>query len=143
MSLGEAIVKEARSWLGTPFVHCAQTKGVGCDCVGLWCGIAREIGLFEYRPSNYSRQVDPARLLGEVLRFFDPVGGSPEPGDLLLINVKGSAQHVGVFCEGSYIHAFEPAGKVAENSFQGLVLGAIEGVFRVKKALEERWQRSF
>jgi NlpC/P60 family putative phage cell wall peptidase len=37
------IVRIARSWLGTPYVHQASLKGVGCDCLGLLRGIWREL----------------------------------------------------------------------------------------------------
>jgi cell wall-associated NlpC family hydrolase len=34
----EAVIAEARTWLGTPWHHQASLKGVGCDCIG--CGKA-------------------------------------------------------------------------------------------------------
>lgn len=37
------IVRIARSWIGTPYVHQASLKGVGCDCLGLLRGIWREL----------------------------------------------------------------------------------------------------
>jgi NlpC/P60 family putative phage cell wall peptidase len=40
---GEQIVSLARSWIGTPYVHQASVKGVGCDCLGLLRGIWREL----------------------------------------------------------------------------------------------------
>ena len=33
----------ARAWIGTPYVHQASLKGVGCDCLGLLRGIWREL----------------------------------------------------------------------------------------------------
>lgn len=37
----DAIVTEARAWVGTPYRHQASLKGVGCDCAGLVRGIWR------------------------------------------------------------------------------------------------------
>src|SRR4051794_30979579 len=37
------VVQIARSWIGTPYVHQASLKGVGCDCLGLLRGIWREL----------------------------------------------------------------------------------------------------
>ena len=37
----EAIIAEARSWLGTPWHHQASLKGVGCDCIGFVRGVAK------------------------------------------------------------------------------------------------------
>ena len=39
----DRIVEIARSWIGTPYVHQASLKGVGCDCLGLIRGIWREL----------------------------------------------------------------------------------------------------
>ena len=30
-----AVVKEARRWIGTPYAHQASLIHVGCDCLGL------------------------------------------------------------------------------------------------------------
>src|ERR1043166_6538354 len=39
----DRIIAIARSWIGTPYVHQASLKGVGCDCLGLLRGIWREL----------------------------------------------------------------------------------------------------
>ncbi len=43
MSAREAIVAEARSWIGTPYRHGAALKGSGCDCLGLVRGVWRGV----------------------------------------------------------------------------------------------------
>jgi NlpC/P60 family putative phage cell wall peptidase len=35
------IVREARRWIGTPYLHQASLRGVGCDCLGLVRGVWR------------------------------------------------------------------------------------------------------
>ena len=40
---GERVVELARSWIGTPYVHQASVRGVGCDCLGLLRGVWREL----------------------------------------------------------------------------------------------------
>jgi NlpC/P60 family putative phage cell wall peptidase len=37
------IIIEARSWIGTPYMHQASLKGVGCDCLGLVRGVWRSV----------------------------------------------------------------------------------------------------
>jgi NlpC/P60 family putative phage cell wall peptidase len=37
------IVRIARSWIGTPYIHQASLKGTGCDCLGLLRGVWREL----------------------------------------------------------------------------------------------------
>jgi NlpC/P60 family putative phage cell wall peptidase len=39
----ERIVAAARSWIGTPYLHQASLKGVGCDCLGLLRGVYRDV----------------------------------------------------------------------------------------------------
>lgn len=144
MTVGAAIAMEAREWIGTPFVHCAQEKGVGCDCVGLFCGVARAIGLFEYRPAPYSRLVDPEFMRREVARFFDPIEDVPSAGDLVLLKVRDVPQHVAIATgQGTIIHAYEPGvAKVVENTYRGpFVLGTVQ-VYRLKEVYAKTWRRS-
>lgn len=37
------IIAEARAWIGTPYRHQGSLKGVGCDCLGLVCGVWRAL----------------------------------------------------------------------------------------------------
>ena len=39
----EAIVSEARRWIGTPYRHQASLIGVGADCLGLVRGVWRNL----------------------------------------------------------------------------------------------------
>lgn len=55
-ALPERIVAEARSWIGTPYVHQASLKGAGCDCLGLVRGVWRAVtGAEPEVPPPYSR----------------------------------------------------------------------------------------
>ena len=36
------IITTARGWIGTPYLHQASLKGIGCDCLGLIRGVWRE-----------------------------------------------------------------------------------------------------
>jgi cell wall-associated NlpC family hydrolase len=38
------IVREVRSWIGTPWVHQGRTKGVACDCLGIAQAAAELLG---------------------------------------------------------------------------------------------------
>jgi NlpC/P60 family putative phage cell wall peptidase len=60
---GEAIIRSARSWIGTPYMHQASVKGAGCDCLGLLRGVWREVyGREPELPPPYS--ADWAESLG-------------------------------------------------------------------------------
>ncbi len=38
-----AIVVTARLWIGTPYLHQASLRGIGCDCLGLLRGVWRDL----------------------------------------------------------------------------------------------------
>ena len=42
MTGGAGIVRAARGWIGTPYVHQASVRGAGCDCLGLLRGVWRD-----------------------------------------------------------------------------------------------------
>jgi len=42
-NIAEEIIMCAHDWIGTPYLHQASIKGVGCDCLGLIRGVWREV----------------------------------------------------------------------------------------------------
>ena len=49
------IVDIAREWRGTPYRHQGRLKGVGCDCIGLILGVAKEAGFEGFsEPESYT-----------------------------------------------------------------------------------------
>ena len=81
----EAIVAEARTWLGVPWRHQGWRKATGCDCVGLIRGVGHALGLIDASDDNpanarfigYSREPDPAlmRAALDLPRRHRQVGG--------------------------------------------------------------------
>jgi cell wall-associated NlpC family hydrolase len=49
MNTRDDIVRQARTWIGTPFHHQARLKSKGCDCLGLIVGVVDELGLKDTR----------------------------------------------------------------------------------------------
>lgn len=117
-----AVVAEARSWIGTPYLHQASLKGVGCDCLGLVRGVWRSIfGDEPEAPPAYSRDWAEA-LARETLaeaagRHMVPVALKDiKPGDVLLYAMKdhAPAKHCAIMSADTLmIHAIE-AHPVAE-----------------------------
>lgn len=109
MSAGELIALEARQWINTPVIWGQTQKGRGCDCKGLVAGVFRELGRPEaesiygldcsYRPD---RPV-PTRLLKQGLEELfakQPRGAVLEDGMILLLRVRGRAQHLAIVTDG-------------------------------------------
>jgi cell wall-associated NlpC family hydrolase len=65
-----AVLKEARSWLGTPYHHMGRVKGVGCDCLTLLVsvyhatGVVPEVEIPHYPPDWHLHRSDELYLEG-------------------------------------------------------------------------------
>lgn len=120
----QAIVDCARGYIGTPFHHQGRRKGVGIDCLGLLVEVARELALVSRTGElladcdelNYSHQPDTQkmiRILSEQL-YPIPVAGI-DAGDIILLNIDRSPQHMGIVSDIGLIHAYAQARKVVEH----------------------------
>ena len=75
------IVQSARSWLGTPFHAQGRAKGIGCDCLGLLMGIARELNLksknglplIDYDQRDYHLILDGNKFEAALLEHFTEI----------------------------------------------------------------------
>lgn len=114
----DAIVAEARAWIGTPYRHQASVKGVGCDCLGLVRGVWRaRIGEEPETPPPYAADWAEARgeeaLADAALRHLVPVDVDQfKAGDVLLFRWRAGfvAKHVAIAtCDGTMIHAHDGA----------------------------------
>ena len=124
LGLKNQIVESARGWLNTPFRHQGRTKNVGVDCLGLLVGVATELNL-------KSKTGEPLTALDELGYGHFPdcdylqnklaeamqVIEKPIIGSIGLFNIDGRAQHLGIFGEGTLIHAYAPMRKVVEHGF--------------------------
>jgi len=130
------IVSCAREWLGTPFVHAQSARGIGADCIGLFLGVARELGIADYEPPPYSTQVNPAFLRDQIEGFFRRVDGEPQAGDLLLLEFRGEATHCAMATgEGTIIHAYDSpsVGRVVEHPFDDYWRRRLVAVYRLRE----------
>lgn len=122
--LSNAIVTEAREWIGTPYVHQASVKGAGTDCLGLLRGVWR--ALYGAEPEtvppysfDWSEPQGEERLWEAALRHLVTKETDAEGiGDVLLFRMKadGVAKHLGVVSEVGpaprFIHAYTRHGVV-------------------------------
>ena len=112
------IVREARSWIGTPYRHQASLRGVGCDCLGLVRGVWRAvIGNEPEQVPPYARDWAEAsgdeQLADAGLRHFVPVGANEyRAGDVLLFRWRAGfpAKHAAIVTsESTMVHAHDGA----------------------------------
>lgn len=113
----EAIVAEARSWIGTPYRHQASLKGVGCDCLGLVRGVWRALYGAEpesvppYAP-DWAEAARGEPFAEAALRHMIAIEGAFAPGDVLLFRWRAglAAKHAGIAtAQDRMVHAHERA----------------------------------
>ena len=128
--LRERIVAEARSWIGTPYLHQASAKGAGADCLGLVRGVWRGVvGAEPETPPPYGPDWNERAFLksgAEPLleaarrRFSEIAREEARPGDVLVFRVlvDGPAKHCAILSgEALFIHAY--AGRAVVESGYG------------------------
>ena len=116
-----AVVAEARSWIGTPYHHMADLKGIGVDCAMILVRIFCDLGLVEpFDPRPYTRDWhlhrSEERYLQALLARARRVG-APQPGDIVVFRYGRCFSHGGVVTSAApltIIHAFHPARCVLE-----------------------------
>lgn len=113
-----AVVAEARSWLGTPWVHQHRTKGVGVDCAGLVIGVARALGLVPpaMDVNHYARTPDGSLLATCDAWMQRHDVAAAEPGDVLVMRFDTDPQHLAIVADYvhgglSIVHALDRAGR--------------------------------
>jgi NlpC/P60 family putative phage cell wall peptidase len=122
MTQTELIIAEARSWIGTPYLHQASVKGAGADCLGLLRGVWRVVcGPEPEVVPPYSEDwaepdhVEVLMQAAERLLLAKPLSDARR-GDVLLFRMRDDsiAKHLGIQsddCEmPRFIHAYSGHG---------------------------------
>ncbi|MFY9628832.1 MAG: hypothetical protein WAK03_11880 [Methylocystis sp.] len=116
-----AIVAEARSWIGTPYHNCADIKRVGVDCGMMLVRVYVDLGLvapFDPRPYTHDWHLHRGeeRYLDALLARAVRVE-RPDHGDVMLFRVGRCYSHGGVVTRAdplTIVHASFPAQIVLE-----------------------------
>ena len=132
------IVAEARGWIGTPYMHQASLKGVGCDCLGLLRGVWRAIYGTEPEPlpayaPDWAEASGEERLAAAARRhLIEIVASETAPGDVLLFRWRPHlpAKHARILSgDDRMIDAYDGAA-VAEVYFAPFWRRRVAFVFR-------------
>lgn len=124
MTLGLRVVAEARSWIGTPYLHQASVKGAGSDCLGLLRGVwrslvGREPEVVPPYTDDWAEPSGQEALLAAGGRWLTARDvGDASAGDVLLFRMRqgGIAKHLGIQTElgdsAAFVHAYTGHGVV-------------------------------
>ena len=103
------LYKELKSWLGTPYAHAKQDKGIGTDCSGMVMMVYQEVyGIKLHRNS--------AKMLEINCRIIDLK--KLREGDLVFFCTSGGdrVSHVGIYLkDNKFVHASSSRGVVVDD----------------------------
>ncbi len=151
MANAQAMVDEARLWIGTPFHHQGRVKGIGCDCIGLVLGVINAVGVrsrtldaagdpvpfTDFDETDYAPDPNGQRLKEKMDCHFTKVALSRiRAGDVLLFRIIHLPQHVGIVAPHpigglSLIHAYAPARRVVEERLSPSWMHRVIGAYRI------------
>ena len=117
------VVREVRSWIGTPYHLAADVKSVGVDCAMLVLRVYADLGLiapFDPRPYTHDWHLHRGeeRYLDALLARAVKVD-RPEPGDVMLFRVGRCYSHGAIVTQAdtlTIVHASFPAKIVLEET---------------------------
>lgn len=97
MTRRDEALAAAQAWLGTPYLHQASVRGLGCDCLGLLRGVWRDLygeeteAIPAYRP-DWAETAKDEPLLRGLHRWLDPLPlAEARPGDVVLFRISPGA----------------------------------------------------
>jgi NlpC/P60 family putative phage cell wall peptidase len=138
----DAIVAEARSWIGTPYRHQASLEGVGTDCLGLLRGVWRGvIGAEPEAVPPYGDQDRDELLLAAAQRNLRAIGTREfRGGDVLLFRWQPHlpARHVGIATSPSTMVHAQSGSAVAEIVLDRWWMARIVAAFAFPEAVGSR-----
>ena len=135
------IIAEARTWLGTPWVHQACCKGVGVDCLHLIAGVARAFGSPDAEKffatqewHSYGRHPDPEMMFAGCDQLLDRIAiADALPGDVLVLRCGRHPMHFGLLSAADkMIHAWLGAGRVIEQRIDAKWLARVVRAYRLR-----------
>ena len=141
MILGKTVVKEALTWLGTPYHHKAAVKGVGVDCAMLVGSVAKSLKLLDSSVPfpNYSTQWhlhNREELMLSMLQEYGCIEINPKEdckvGDILTFKYGRVSSHLGILINNNQIiHAREDVGSVVINDLNEDLLNRWTNTYRL------------
>jgi len=131
------IVAEARTWIGTPYVHQHGLRGVAVDCVGLILGVGRALEIMDWSAEKwapfraYGRTPNPDRMrkgmelfLTQIARKTNSIAvfADAKPGMVVWLQWReGLPMHLGIVGEFkgrlTLIHAYQGLDRCTEHGF--------------------------
>jgi hypothetical protein len=95
-------IQEAHEWLETPFLDQQSNKGIGCDCVGLIAGVARNtkaVKNLEFE-TDYRRSSDGTTMLALFRKYTEEINWRDAlPADFFVVRYNPVHWHCMIVAE--------------------------------------------
>jgi cell wall-associated NlpC family hydrolase len=119
----DAVIKEAKTWLRTPYHPEARVKGAGCDCGTFILGVFENVGLIkhielEHYPQDIACNCANPMYLKKIKEYCHEVNRDIIPGDIIMYKFDGAltAHHCSIVIDDEYlIHSYTRQGVVLSN----------------------------
>lgn len=106
------VIREAMTWMGTPYHHHGRIKCVGVDCVQILCAVYQACGVWpaEAEPGEYASDWHLSRCeqkyLEQLAPWADPTD-TPKPGDIAVFAFGRVYSHGAIVVgEGVLLHSY-------------------------------------
>lgn len=139
------VIREAMTWLGTPWHHRGRVKGVGVDCAQFLALVYEAAGAIapvpeQHYPVDWHLSREEPRFLAEVRRHAVPVPeASALPGDVAMFNFGRHAAHGAiVLAWPRIVHAYvnERAVVVSHVGADAGLAKRLAGIWRLRQFVE-------
>lgn len=128
------LIKEARTWHGTPYQHQGRTRH-GVDCVGLAIRVAQDLGLTEFDIREYERTPSNKLMKDLLMQNCILVNGSPlQPAMLLHMAFEKQPRHIAIVTSAEplrIIHASSEHERVVEHVVDQKWRNRIRGAYMI------------
>jgi cell wall-associated NlpC family hydrolase len=131
MTTREAVIAEAKTWIGTPYHHMGAVKGAGVDCAQILIEVYHAVGLIPridvgYYPPDWHLHKSDEQYLGWVKKYAHQVE-TPKPGDVALFKFGRCVSHGAIVLDyPKIIHSYFRQGCVYGDASQIELAGRLD-----------------
>jgi cell wall-associated NlpC family hydrolase len=132
------LIREAKSWVRTPYHPQASVKGVGVDCVNFVCQVYQSADLVgEFQMPNYSMDggmhMDSEIVEPYIIQAgFHVVETGNMPGDLLAFKIGKIVYHLGIQISSNlFVHAIRTYGVIESRLDDSTYLKRLHKIYRI------------
>lgn len=138
----DRVVKEAVTWINTPYHSGARLKKIGVDCGQLLIGVFAGAGVVpEFDPGAYPfdwhLHRSEEKYLSWVKKYCDPVE-NPQPGDIAVFRFGRCVSHAGIVTDWPrIIHAYVGLGVIVSSTNEAILCrkngeSRLAGIYRFR-----------